>query len=151
MRCFHSSHAARESRRVEVRQDLEAHVARERLRVLADEQVMVGVLHHRLGHERRRLTPSSAPTRARPLRRAVHARRVELHDAVGVRQPAVSDARVLGIELDDVDARDQRVEDVGAGHHLLEGGLDAGLRAAVPESMAVARRQSRRAGCCPAQ
>ena len=58
-------------------------------------------------------TPSSAADAAGPLLRPVHAARVELDDAVGVRQAAVADARVLGIELDDVDARDQGVEHVG--------------------------------------
>ena len=58
-------------------------------------------------------------------------RRVELHDAVGVRQAAVAHARVLGIELDDVDAGDEGVEDVLAFGHHRERRLDAGLRAAV--------------------
>ena len=34
--------------------DLEPHLPRETLRVPADQQVMVGVIHHRFGHQRRR-------------------------------------------------------------------------------------------------
>jgi hypothetical protein len=55
-------------------------------------------------------------------------------------KPAVTDARVLGIELDDVDAGDERVEHVGARHHFFEGGFDARLGAAVLEPMPVVRR-----------
>ena len=72
------------------------------------------MLHHRLRDERRRAHAFERGDAAGALLRAVHAARVELHDAVGVRQAAVADAVVLRIELDDVDAGDQRVEDVRA-------------------------------------
>jgi hypothetical protein len=36
----------------------------------------------------------------------MHAARVELHDAVGIRQSAVAHAGIRGIEFDDVDAGD---------------------------------------------
>ncbi len=99
---------------VEVVLDLEAHVAREVLRALADQQVMVGLLEHRLGDERRRAHAFEGGDAAGALRRPVHAARVELHDAVGIRQPAVADAGVGRIELAEVDAGDQRVEHVAA-------------------------------------
>ena len=83
------------------------------------------------------------------LLRAVHAAGVELHDAVGVRQAAVADARLLGIELDDVDAGDQRVEHVLALRHHREGRLarrSAGRRSC---TVAVGRGDDDRlAGCC---
>jgi len=47
---------------------------------------------------------------------------------------------VFRIELDDVHARDERVEHVLPFHHPLEGGFDAGLVAAVLELMSVRRR-----------
>ena len=106
---------------VEIVLDLEAHAPREPLRVLPDDQVVIGVVHHLLRHERRRAHALDARHRAGALARAVHARGVELHDAFGVRQAAVADARVLGIELDDVDAGDERVEDVLAPGHQREG------------------------------
>ena len=90
-------------------------------------QVMVGVAQDLLRHERRRADALDAGHGAGALLRPVHARGVELHDAVGVRQPAVADARVLGIELAQVDAGDQRVEDVLAFGDHAEGHLDAGL------------------------
>jgi hypothetical protein len=105
---------------------------------------MIRVVHHLLRDERRR--PHAFDARHRPgaLARPVHARRVELDDAVGVRQPAVADARIFGIELDDVDARDQRIEDVLAFRHHAEGRLDTGLRAAILEAVAVGRSDDHR-------
>ena len=76
--------------------------------------------------------------------RPVHAARIELHHAVGVGKPAVADARVVGIELDDVDAGDQGLEHVGAARHQLEGLLHAGHLAAVPVEVAVGRRDDDR-------
>ena len=55
---------------------------------------MVGVVHDGLRHERRRAHALEARDAAGPLLRAVHAARVELDDAVGVRQAAVADARL---------------------------------------------------------
>ena len=75
---------------------------------------MVGRVHHQLRHLRRRAHAFDRRDAAGALLRPVHAARIELDDAVGVRQPAVADAVVGRIELDDVDAGDERVEDVGA-------------------------------------
>ena len=68
--------------------DLEAHVARERLRTLPDEQVVIGVLHalpcatsEGVSHALQRRHA------ARLLPRPVHAAGIELHDPVRVRQP----------------------------------------------------------------
>jgi hypothetical protein len=106
---------------------------------------MIGALHDGLRDERRRLDAFEGRDGAGALRRPVHARRIELDDSLAIGQPAISDARILGIELDDVDAGDERLENVGARHHLFEGGFDAGLWAAVPEPVTVARRHDDRA------
>ena len=82
-------------------------------------------------------TPSMQATPPARFNGPVHAAGVELHDAVGVRQAAVTHAVVERIELDDVDARDQRLEDVAARGHRGEGRLDAGLRPAILELVAV--------------
>ena len=129
---------------VEVVLDLEAHVAREVLRALADQQVVVGHLEHRLGHQRRRAHAFERGDAAGALRRAVHAARVELHDAVGVRQPAVADAAFGRIELADVDAGDQRVEHVGALGDHVERLLHADFGAAVLVDVAVVRGDDHR-------
>ena len=81
---------------------------------------------------------------ARFFARAVHTRRIELNDAVGVRQAAEPDAVVERVQFDDVDAGDERVEHVVAVRDALEGRFDARLRAAVRESMAVGRRDDDR-------
>ena len=75
---------------------------------------MIGVLQHRVRDLGRRPHAFERRHAAGPTLRAVHAARIELHHALGVGQAAVSDARVLGIEFDDVDAGDERLEDVGA-------------------------------------
>ncbi len=103
----------------------EAELEREAPCVLADEQHVVGVVHHRLRHERRGGDVLEAGHRAGPLRRPVHHARVELHDPFGVRQPAEPDRGVLGIELLDVDAGDDRVERIAAREEQLAGLRDA--------------------------
>jgi hypothetical protein len=69
----------------------------------------------------------------------MHATRIELHDAFGIRQTAVADARILGIQLAQVHARDERVEDVTTFGHRLEGFLHTGDRPAVLVAIAVGR------------
>src|SRR5437867_32430 len=64
--------------------------------------MMVGLLHHLLGHERGRAHPLKTRHGPGPLERPVHHRSVELHHAIRVRQPAISDARVFRIQLDNV-------------------------------------------------
>ena len=73
-------------------------------------QVVVGVVsRHASGHERRRAHALDARhARRRAWCGPCMQRRVELHDAVGVGQAAVADARVVRIELAQVDAGDQR-------------------------------------------
>ena len=118
---------------VEVVFDLNPMRARERLRARAHQQVMVGVLHHRLRDQRRRahaLDAATAP--ARFIGPCMH-ERVELDDAVGVRQGAVADAGLERIELRDVHAGDERVEHVLALGDQPERTLHGVLRAAVLE------------------
>jgi hypothetical protein len=84
--------------------------------------------------------------RARAPLRTVHARGVELHDAVGVGQAAVADAGVGRVEFVEVDARDHGVEHVGALGHHLKGLLDGGQVAAVLVAVAVRRSDDHRFG-----
>ena len=97
---------------VEVVLDLHAHVAGKFLCAFSDEQVVIGFVHHLLRDYGGRADSLDGRDAARALARAVHAARIELDDAVGIWQPAVPDARLLGVELDEVDAGDQRVEHV---------------------------------------
>ena len=70
--------------------DLEAELHGEVLRALADQEDVVGVLQDALRDLARRLDAFERAHRAGPLGGAVHARCVELHHALGVRQPAVA-------------------------------------------------------------
>src|SRR5205085_11085500 len=99
---------------VEVVFDCESHVARERLRAVADDEVVVSVLHHGLRDERGRANAFERRDRARAPAWAVHAGGVELHDAFCVRQPAVADAVLRGVEFEYVDSGDEGVENVSA-------------------------------------
>ena len=56
---------------------------------------MIREVHHFLRDQRRRAHAFETRHAARPLLRAVHAARVELDDAVGVRQPAIADAAAM--------------------------------------------------------
>ena len=98
--------------------DRDPHRAREILRALADEQMVIRFVGDELRDPRGRADALDPRDGAGALLRPVHARRVELYDALRVWQAAPADAGLVRIELDDGDARDQRVEDVGAaGHH----------------------------------
>jgi hypothetical protein len=79
----------------------EPHLDREP-RHRAHEHDVIGVVHHRLRHERRRRDVLERRDRAGALRRTVHHARVELHDAVRIRQAAQPDRLILRIELLDV-------------------------------------------------
>jgi len=70
----------------------------------------------------------------------MHARRIELNDAFGVRQAAPADAGLVGIELDDRDAGNERIEHVGALRHHLERLRHAGDAIAILRLVAVGRR-----------
>src|SRR5205814_8916545 len=84
-----------------------------------DEQMVIRFVGDELRDARGRADALDPRDGAGALLRPVHARRVELYDALRVWQAAPADAGLVRIELDDGDARDQRVEDVGAaGHHL---------------------------------
>ena len=60
-------------RRVKVVFDLESHVARKILCAFADDQVMIGLLQHRPGDQRRRAHAFDGRDRAGLLPRSVHA------------------------------------------------------------------------------
>jgi len=67
----------------------------------------------------------------------VHARGIELHDAVRIRQAAVADAVVERIELHDVDSRDESVEHIRTLRDQGPRFFDARHVAAILESIAV--------------
>jgi hypothetical protein len=69
----------------------------------------------------------------------VHAAGVELHDAVGIGEATIADARILRVKLVEVDGSNHRIEHVLARHHLLEGDLDPGVLAAILVAVAVGR------------
>ena len=102
------------------------------------------MLEHRLGDQRRRAHAFERRDAAGALGRAVHAARVELHDAFGVGQAAVADAGLVRIELAEVDAGDERVEHVGALGDHVERLLHADVGAAVLVDVAVVRRDDDR-------
>ena len=140
MRRFHSSQSCRERSVLRSSSILKPMLARELLRRrLTDDQVMIGLLENGFGDERRRAYTFEAGDAAGAFGRTVHAARIELDDAFGVGQSAVADARVLRIELAEVDAGDDRVEHIGALRHHLERLLHAGDRTAVLETVAVGR------------
>ena len=111
---------------------LEAVLQREPLGPLADQKDVVRVLEHEFRDLGRRLDPLERAHRPRALGGAVHARRVELHDAVGVRQPAIPHGVVVRVELLDLHALDRGVERVRALHQhverLLHGAQAVGAR-----------------------
>ena len=97
---------------VEIVFDLESHAAGEVLRALADQQVVVGRVHHGPRHQRRRPHAFERGHATRALPRAMHAARIELDHSFCIRQSAVPDAVVGRIKLADVDAGDERVQHV---------------------------------------
>ena len=92
---------------------------------LADEQAVVGPLHHQPGDGRGVHDVPERGDGAAAVGRAVHDGGVELDDALLVGDAAVADGVVGRVGLDDRDALDRRVERVGAGldqlHRLLDG------------------------------
>ncbi len=105
-----------------------------------DQQVVVGHLHHRVGHERRRADTLESCDSVGPLLGAMHAARIELHHSVCVREPTVSNAGIGGIQLQDIHARNQAFENVFTLGNHPERSLDACLGAAVLVAVPVARR-----------
>jgi hypothetical protein len=103
------------------------------LRAFADEQVMIGMVRHGLGDERRRPHALDGRDAAGAPLRSVHAARVELHHTLCVRQPAVADAGLFRIELGMLTPAISASSTSRAGGHHRKRLLDAGLRAAVAE------------------
>jgi hypothetical protein len=124
--------------------DLDPHAAREILRALADQEMMVGLLRHQLRDLRRGAHAFDARDGAGLFLRPVHARRIELDDTVGIRQSAPADAGLIGVELDDADARDEGVQHVGPLRHHPECLRDAGDVVGVLRRVAVPGRDDDR-------
>src|SRR4029450_9978873 len=104
----------------------------------ANEQMMVGLLHHRLGDERRRSNTLQRRNTAGSLLWSVHATGIELDDSVGVRQASIANARVFGVPFDDVHAGDHGIKRIGAAIQQSKRLFDARPIAAVLESVTVA-------------
>jgi hypothetical protein len=100
---------------------------------------MVGVVHDCLGHERWRTNAFEGGNSARALPWTVHAACIELHDSISVRETSEPDARIFRIELDDIDARDESVQDITAACKAPECFLNTGCVAAVLVSVSIAR------------
>ena len=129
---------------VQIVLDREAERPGEGGRAGADDQVMIGLVHHDLRHLGWRAHALDGRHTAGPPLGAVHAAGIERHDAVRVGQAAVSDGVLLRIELQDVDPGDERIEHVSAFGHPPVGQLDAGFLAAVLVPVAVHRRDHHR-------
>ena len=104
---------------------------------MADDQVVIGRIHDLLRDEGWCADAFEARDAAGAFPRAMHAAGVELDHPVGIGQTAVADARVLRIELDDVDAGNECVEDVAPLRHHGERFFDARLLTTVLISMTV--------------
>ena len=125
---------------VQVVLDLKSQPAREVLRAFPDDEMVVRLLHYRFGYQRRCPHALDAGHPAGPAFRSVHATGIKLHHAVGVGQPAVTDAVIERIQLDDVHPGDQGIEHVGiATRHHRERLLDARHVAAILEFVPVRR------------
>ena len=107
-------------------------------RALAHEHDVVGVVHHRLRHGRRRGDVFERADRAGPLRGSVHARsrRAAPRRPRWAARPAPR--LVVRVELHDVDAGHDRVERIGARAEHVPRHLDALLSLADPSSMPLA-------------
>ena len=100
---------------------LESHLEREFLGAGADEHDVVGVVHDCFCDERWRRDVLERADCSSSFGRAVHAGRVQLHHALLVRQATQSHRLIVGIELLDIDSRDDRVEGVRilTRHHVV--------------------------------
>ena len=130
--------------RIEVVLNFESHVAREMLCAMADQQMVIGVLHDRFRHQRGIANALQRCNAAGLFSRSMHAAGIELHYAIGIRQPAVANTRVLRIQFDDIDAGNQGIEDILAFGHALECCLDAGQFATIFHRDAVLGRNDHR-------
>ena len=107
-------------RRIQIVFDGESHVACKFLCVLTHDQNMVGFFHQFPGDERRRADTFEAGDGSAHLLRSMHDRGIELNHAFGVRQSAITDTRVIRIKLDNIDARNARVQHIGARRDHIE-------------------------------
>ena len=126
------------TRSVQVVLDDEPHLTGEYLCSRANEQMMIGMLHHRLRNERRRANTFQCSDTTGALLRAVHTAGVELDDTISVRQATKAHARVFRISLHDIDACDHGVEGIGSADEKSKGLFDTRSIAAVLEPIAVA-------------
>src|SRR5262245_37853755 len=115
---------------------LETGFDREAQRAIGHQQNVIRPLQDDLGYARRILDAMEVGHRSGAARRPVHHARVQLDLAIFVRQSAIANGVVVGVILDDVDARDHRLKRVSAlfqhPHHEFDATeaarLDAALR-----------------------
>ena len=122
---------------VQISFNLESHVVSKFLGAFADQQVVVGVFHHRLSHQRRRAHAFERAHGASAFLWPMHAGRIQLHDAFGIWQSTVPNAVVQWIEFYDIDSGNYGIKHVGALSHQSEGLLDGGHVAAIFEAISV--------------
>src|SRR6266550_953533 len=125
---------------VQIVLDLETHIARKILGAFADDQMMVRVIHHGPGNERRSADSFNGAYRACPFFWSMHTGRVELYDTFSVWQAAVANTVIQWIELHNIDARDNCVEHVLPLRDHREGFMDRGHVTAVFEAVTVRGR-----------
>jgi hypothetical protein len=82
---------------------------------------VIGALHDEPRDLRRILDAFERGDRSRAVRRPIHHGRIELHDAVFVRDAAVPDGEVVRIFFDEIDTRDGRIQRRAAVLHHLHG------------------------------
>ena len=124
--------------------NLEAHVARKILRAFADDQVVIGVFKTAFA------TSDGVPHaferghRSGAFLWSMHAGRIKLHDAFGIRQPAIADAVVERIKLHDIYPGYHGVKHVRALRDHREGLVHCSHVAAVLEAVAIGGRDDDR-------
>ena len=113
--------------------------AREAVRALAEDLAVVGALHHQARDLDRVQDVLDRRDRAGVVRAPVHARGVELHDAVLVRQAAQTDAGVLRVRLLHLHHGDRGVERRSAREQGRKGRLHAGKSVLAADHQRTAR------------
>ena len=123
---------------VEIILDGETHITGKTLRTLIHQQVMICRRSDRLGNQGR--CPHSLQCRytAGLFSGPVHATGIEHHIAIRIGQAAEADTGFRGVEFDDIDPGDQRVQYIFSRRHLSKRQLDTGLGAAIAVDVAIA-------------
>jgi hypothetical protein len=100
---------------------------------------MIGFFHHFSCNKGGSSHTLKARNRAANLLRPVHNGCVELDNAVGIREAAVSHAGVVGIEFNNIHTGDDGIEDIRSCSNHFEGPGNAGEAFLISRSIPVAR------------